>query len=374
MSLFENDIVENNKSAHECLCEPKAMSFCLGHNEHEAFFLNLFKQDIFPHALIFSGIQGIGKTTMAFRLARFLLKHGKDDDGGLFGEDLPQDYSSLDVATDDPVFARIASGAHADILHIARTYNASTNKHDANLKVDALRKIEPFLRKTSSEGGWRIVIVEDADTMNRNAQNAILKILEEPPQRVLIVLIAHSSGALIPTIRSRSRMVNFEPLSQAHIQTLLEKQGFTLSTRDVETLSVISKGSVGQVLRLVEEEGLEILAKLLEHIGLRGNQIHTLSSSLGGASQDKQYRLFSDLMIWTFRHLLFLKARGISDLPECINNNALYDFYKKSTLLNLISLSDNLKSHFDSVEFSNLDRRDAIRSAFLMIENEGVSS
>ncbi len=371
MSLFEDDLVEAVEPQH--LKEPKAMSFCLGHDVQEALFLELFGHGSLPHAMIFSGVQGIGKTTMAFRLARFLLRYGRDDDGGaLFGESLPQDFTSLDVEADDPVFARVASGGHADLLHIARDYNAATNKQDALLKVEALRKIEPFLRKTSGEGGWRIVIVEDADTMNRNAQNAILKILEEPPQKVLIILIAHGAGSLIPTIRSRSRMVNFDALSQMDIQALLEKQGHILNLSEAQAISELSMGSAGQALTLIEEEGLEALASILNHLGVGGQKIHALSNSLSGAAQDKPYRLFTHLMVWVFRHMLFLKARGVSDLPPYIRNNRLDAMFKSYSLPELVMLCDDLKNNFDRIEFSNLDRRDAIRSAFLMIENEGI--
>lgn len=374
MSLFDEDIEAEEGVTQDCLCDPRSMLFCLGHDQQEQLFLNLFHQDVFPHALIFSGLEGIGKTTMAFRLAKFLLKHGGDKASGLFGDALPESFTSLDLGADDPVFSRVASGGHADLLHIAREYNSSTNKLDSNLKVDALRKIEPFLRKTASEGGWRIVVVEDADTMNRNAQNAILKILEEPPKKVLIILVAHSTGALIPTIRSRARMINFEPLSQSHIRDLLERQGLDLSAKDIETLSIISKGSIGRALKLMEEDGLETLDTLLDHIGASGQKIHALSNSLGAKSHDKQYRVFSFLFTWTFRYLVFLKANGDTNLPLSIHNNYLEAFFKKSSLIKLISLSDNLNNHFERIEFSNLDRSDAIRSAFLMIENESVSS
>lgn len=367
MSLFESEI-DMPEQDEQQLRPSREMSFCVGHEEQEKLFLDLFHNDALPHALIFSGIKGIGKTTMAFRLARFLLKHGKNDDGGLFGEELPQDFTSLDVPSDDPVFSRIASGGHADLLHISRTYNSSTNKRDTHLKVDALRKIEPFLRKTSSEGGWRIVIVEDANLMNRNAQNAILKILEEPPKQVLIILVAHSIGSLIPTIRSRSRVIQFDELAKRDIKLLLSKNSIELSSEDVHIITEISMGSVGQAIDLIENEGLGTLNSILDHLGAKGDKIHSLAHSLFSPSQDKHYRVFCQLMIWIFRYMLFVKAKD-GQLPQYLQNDYLQKFFESSDLERLINLSDALQAHFDHVEFSNLDRRDAIRSAFLMIEN-----
>ena len=359
--------------ASDKLSEPRHMDFCHGHDVQENMFLDLIKNGSLPHAMIFSGSKGIGKATMAFRLARFLLKHAKVDDNqdSLFGAPEPVEHNSLDVPASDPVFARVASGGHADLLYIERFYDSTKNKLDANLKVEAIRKIEPFLRKTASEGGWRIVIVDDADTMNRNAQNAILKILEEPPANVLIILIAHRSGVLIPTIHSRARIINFTPLSPDIMSELLHKQGYDLSLSDMETLNALSDGSIGQALRFAEEGGLESLAQILEHLSTAPNwdmaAIHKFANSLHAKSQDKQYHMFTELMQWIFRTLLFAKARASNELPQALRIDALQDMLNNYSLERLISISDDLKKHFDRVEFSNLDRRDAVRGSFLVI-------
>ncbi len=359
----------------EGLSDPRHSTFCIGHESQEKLFLELHKKKVMPHALIFSGLEGIGKTTMAFRLARFLLKHGKDDaaDAGLFGGDaLPQEITSLDVSADDPVFARVASGGHADLLHIARHYDDAKGKLDKALKVEALRKIEPFLRKTSSEGGWRIVLIEDADTMNRSAQNAILKILEEPPANVLIVLVAHRPGMLIPTIRSRARVIPFEPLSAENMQDLLKRQGVSLSIGDMDALADISEGSIGQALKYAEEGGLDMLTKVLGYLDQAPNynweEIHKLANSLGVAAQDKEYRLFTEMMQWVFRKMLFLKSRGHSALPSYMDKDGARHIYTQYSIEKLVDVTDALKNHFDRIEYANLDRRDAVRSAFLVID------
>ncbi len=386
MNLFgdEEIICDDNPpetAVSDSLSHPKEMPYCLGHGRQEELFLELFKKDKLPHAMIFSGEQGVGKSTMAFRLARFLLKHGhaidKNQDS-LFGGgdgymgDMQADISSLDVAADDPVFSRIASGGHADLLYIHRHYDSTKNKLDANLKVEALRKIEPFLRKTSSQGGWRIVIIDDADTMNRNAQNAILKILEEPPANVLIILITHRIGMLIPTIRSRARNVAFDSLSHDIMNELLNKQGYSLSFSEIETLGALSKGSIGRALHFAEEGGLETLSLIMEHLDDAPNwnwaKIHPLSTSLATPAQDKEYRMFAELLQWVFRQILFAKARAGQSLPHYIQNDSLQKIMNDYSLEKLISISDNLKNHFERVDFSNLDRRDAVRGAFLVID------
>lgn len=360
----------------EKLTEPQSMSFCLGHEEQEKLFIELFEKNSMPHAMIFAGTQGIGKSTMAFRLARFLLKNGGKDlnQDSLFGGDnTAHDVSSLDVAADDPVFARVASGGHADFLYIARNYDASKGKWDANLKVDALRKIEPFLRKTSSDGGWRIVIVDDADTMNRNAQNAILKILEEPPANVLIILITHRPGMLIPTIRSRTRFIQFSSLSDDVLHDLLNKQSDypVPSLEQMEILSSMSEGSIGKAINFIEGDGFDSFSQVLDLLDDGPNwnwvKIHQFSSSVSSPAQDKEYRMFTELLQWIFHQMLFAKARGGQCLPSFLHRDALSRVMDNNSIEDLISITDGLKSHFDRVEFSKLDRRDAVRGCFLVI-------
>ncbi len=384
MSLFGDDEILENDTASiaepkidiEALQDPALMSFCLGHEDQEALFIDMYKKKSIPHAMIFSGIEGIGKTTMAFRLARFLLKHGKGDiggsGGGLFGEEeVPLEISSLDVDVNDPVSRRIASGGHADLLHIHRIYDKAKGKLDNSLKVEALRQIEPFLRKTSSEGGWRIVIVEDADTMNRNAQNAILKILEEPPANVLIILVTHRMGKLIPTIHSRARNIAFSPLPQEVMRDLFTKSGHNLSDNDMDSLCALSEGSFGVAMKYLENDGLSMFKDIIAYLEFSQNgaihKIHEFSNSLSSASQDKQYRIFVDILQQLMRKILFLKARGATELPQYLQNDVMQEIMASYPLEKLLGVCDDLKNHFERVEFSNLDRRDAVRAAFLMI-------
>lgn len=353
--------------------EPKYNPLCLGHEALEAQFLELFNQDKIPHAVIFSGVRGIGKATMAFRLARFLLKNGKADSNqdSLFGDAAPLAATSLQVDAEDPVFRRVASGGHLDVLYIEREVNLSTGKRDAGLKVDNLRRINTALRKTAAEGGWRIVIVDDADTMNRSAQNAILKILEEPPPRVLIILVAHRLGMLIPTILSRSRVFRFSPLADDVVQAVLSRHGHHYSGKDFERLMALAGGSAGRALEYAESEGLQTLAQLflvLESApAWDWRELHRLADSLGGAQADKSYRMFTDLLCWIFGQVLLAKARGETALPKYLNHAALEEIFRRYSLERLIALNDDLASLFERTEFSNLDRRDAVRNAFLVI-------
>jgi hypothetical protein len=131
--------------------------------------------------------------------------------------------TNLDVNPNDPVARRLASGGHADFFSTEKKFDEDKGVYKDTLEVAEIRKIAPFLRMTSSEGGWRIVIADDADSMTRSAQNGILKILEEPPRNSLLILVAHRAGALIPTIRSRARFINFLPFDSTALKELIGK-------------------------------------------------------------------------------------------------------------------------------------------------------
>ncbi|MEM7618488.1 MAG: ATP-binding protein, partial [Pseudomonadota bacterium] len=182
-----DDIAETG-SASEGLKEPHQSDLMIGHEAIETQLIGLINSNKMPHAIIFSGEEGVGKFTMAQRLARALLAHGIDDPSqdSLFGGDAPRDnLQTLEVKPDHPIFSKVASKGHPDLLTIERSIDSKTQKRKNEINVETARKVAPFLRMTSADGGWRIVIVNDADKMNRNAQNSILKILEEPPKHTL---------------------------------------------------------------------------------------------------------------------------------------------------------------------------------------------
>lgn len=356
------------------LCPPQSMTFCLGHEEAERHLLEAFGAGKLPHAMIFSGPQGIGKCTFAFRFARFLLKHGNIPSPGesLFGGSEATLPENMDISPTDPAFSRVASGGHADLLYIERGTDAAKGKDKSVLNVEAVRKIAPFLRKTSAEGGWRVVIVDDADLMNAAAQNAILKILEEPPKKVAIILITHRPGALIPTIRSRSRVVPFTPLDDRILKDLLARQGFIYSSADGELICDFAGGSIGAALRFAEEDGPEIFRSVWQLLSAAPDwnwlAIHKFADGFAGAgASDKRYALTVRVMGWIFRRLVTLKARQTLSLPAYLTGDGKCSFLLNLPQARLLEVADGLGAHFARSDFSNLDKRETVRSAFLVI-------
>ncbi len=144
------------------------------------------------HAWLITGAPGVGKATLAYRFARRLLAGVQ-----------PGDTLAVDPAS--PVFRRVAVGSHADLLTVEREWDDKKSRLRGEIVVDDARAISAFLRLTPAEGGWRVVVIDGAEHMNRNAANAVLKMLEEPPPRAVLLLTCAAPGRLLPTIRSRCR-------------------------------------------------------------------------------------------------------------------------------------------------------------------------
>ncbi len=369
---FESEIATAvDAQAQETFSHPRQGKFITGHENIEKRLLQLASGSHMPHALIFAGPKGIGKATMAYRLARFLFKQGIRDSnqGGLFG-DAPTVPDSLNISASDPVFARVASGGHADLMTIERAYDAGKDKYKASVEVDEVRKVAPFLRRTAAEEGWRVVIIDDADTMNRNAQNALLKILEEPPPHVLLILIAHRPGALIPTIRSRAQLVTFESLNDDTLKALLKQQGEVLSPEEFSTLSGLAQGSFGAARRILETEGLQMTGRILDLLQNYPDfdrvEIHTFADSI--VLSDQKSEVTAEIMPALFRHMARAMARGIEIRGLGVHRAVMEALMERSSLQKLLETAEALQAHFTRTAFANLDKRQGILTAFSLIQ------
>jgi DNA polymerase-3 subunit delta' len=234
---------------------PRENASFAGHDAAVAALYDAAMSGRLHHAWLIGGGAGIGKATLAYRFARWLL-------AGATTADL-----SLDPA--HPVFRRVAANTHADLLTIDRRLNEKTKKMQTEIVIDTVHEVGRFLRLTAGEGGWRVVVVDGAEDMNRNAANALLKLLEEPPKRAILLLVSHAPGRLLPTIRSRCRSLNLGPLADSQVAALLEDYAPRLSPADRGRIARLAEGSVGTALTLAEETGMAIAALVDEALAGR---------------------------------------------------------------------------------------------------------
>src|SRR3954452_6878723 len=198
---------------------PRATADLVGHAAAEAGLLKARESGRLAHGWLITGPPGIGKATLAFRFARFVLAGGAGE-GALFGA-MPA--SSLALPADHPVFRQVAAAGHPDLLTIERLADEKSGKLKTSIAVEQVRKIADFLHLTAGAGGWRVVIVDTVDDLNANAANAMLKILEEPTRRALLLLVCNAPGGVLPTIRSRCRRLDLAPLAETEIDALLAR-------------------------------------------------------------------------------------------------------------------------------------------------------
>lgn len=222
---------------------PRENPSLFGHSEGEQTFAAAWASGRLHHAWLISGAEGIGKATLAFRFARLLLTGG---------------VGSNDPAS--PAFRRVAQGTHADLLTVEREYDEKRKRQRTEIVVDDARDIAGFLRLTPAEGGWRVVVVDGAEHLNRSAANALLKVLEEPPSRAVLLLTCAAPGRLLPTIRSRCRRLALSALGEADLERAL-----SLILRDEDPaacarLIALSAGSPGRAAMLAEAGGIAIAA------------------------------------------------------------------------------------------------------------------
>jgi DNA polymerase-3 subunit delta' len=239
---------------------PRDTPRLLGQAAAEAEFLAAHRAGRLHSGWLLTGPQGIGKATLAYRIATFLLADALDQ-GFLGGPD------TLDIPLSDRDAVLIRAGSHPRLCVIRRGIDEKTGRLRTQLTVDEVRRLRGFFNLTAADGGRRVVIADAADEMNPSAANAILKVLEEPPSRAILLLVSHQPSRLLPTIRSRCRTLRCATLSASDLGAALAQQG--LDDLPAEALAELAGGSVGQAMRLVRMEGLETyaaLVSLLSHL------------------------------------------------------------------------------------------------------------
>lgn len=299
---------------------PRLTERLYGQETAEAGFLHAFNSGRLHHAWIVTGPPGIGKATLAYRIARFLLAPAIERD--MFGNSLDIDPSATT--------ARLVAGlAHPELLVIRRPYDFKSKRLKSEITIDEVRRLKGFLAMSAGEG-WRIVIVDPVDDLNANAANALLKSLEEPPERTVFVLISTAPDRLLPTIRSRCRLLacarlGDEDLRRAVAQALnsAEEAGASASLPAGEqwaSLAQLAEGSVRRFLMLQSAKGLDLnrrISGLLSGLPrLDQTVVHALADELASPAAEARYELFFDLLLGRLASLVRAAATGEGEAAD----------------------------------------------------------
>ena len=281
---------------------PRATPVLFGHAEAENALLAAYRNGRLAHAWLIAGSPGIGKATLAYRMARFVLAHPDPDAPDV------RAVRSLQVDEEHPAARRIAAQAHGDLLVLERTVNEKTGKLRQDIQVEDVRRSISFFGSTPAEGGWRVAIVDAVDELNASGANALLKILEEPPRRALLLLVSHCAARVLPTIRSRCRVLSLRPLSPDDVARAAGRvSGREPSDPQLAAAAAVAEGSVRRALALLDGDGLELhnrLVSLLDRLpALDPHALHALGDRLYGAEPAPLQAFIDTVNGWLARRL-----------------------------------------------------------------------
>ncbi|HVJ51575.1 MAG TPA: DNA polymerase III subunit delta' [Aliidongia sp.] len=351
---------------------PRRNPALVGHQAAEQALLQAALGGRLPHAIMLGGPRGIGKATLAYRFARWLMARAETGQGAgtLIGEASPPNSLALDP--EHPVARRISAGGHADLLTVERGWDMKRKKLRGEIVIDDVRAVAGFLRLTPAEGGWRVVVVDSADEMNRNAANGLLKLLEEPPRRALLLLVCHAPGRLLPTIRSRCRKLYLQPLAEEEVIGLVRRHRPDLGEADAGALARLADGSVGRALELADADGLDLYRTLLATLGelprLDPVALHRLADRLAGADAEDAYRTLTELLMDFLARLVAGNAEGRSRAVLGDEAELLRRLGADGRLDRWIDVWETLRTLFARADGVNLDRKQVVLDAFFTLQ------
>jgi len=272
----------------------KGQGAMIGHDKAESAFLEAWQGGRLHHAWLLAGPQGMGKAAFASRVARFLVTHGRAGSGEAARLDDPGDAAAAKL---------VDAGNHPEILHLTRQAKDKSprDKGDLarNITIDQIRQMIRRLHLSLSLGAWRVVIIDAVDDLEGDGANALLKTLEEPPAQTIFLLVSHSPGRLLPTIRSRCRMLRFQPVDRDVMTAWLHDMRSMLDAAEVRAIVAASGGVPGKALALIDSDVAAMEKKLLA-IAASGDPDNRLREALarevGGTSNRARLELAIDIV------------------------------------------------------------------------------
>lgn len=289
---------------------PRYTRDLFGHAGAENLLAEAVADGRLHHGWVISGASGVGKATLAYRLARHLLADRGERDP--FSQTL-----AIDVAT--RAARQVAALSHPGLLVLRRPYDTKAKRFAQSITVDEVRRLRSFLAHSADEGQWRIVIVDTADDLNVNAANAILKSLEEPPARTVFVLLTSEPGRLLPTIRSRCRTLDLaalglDDLKRAVAQAFAAGDAEPPGAQDWERLAELSGGSVRGALTISSSGGLKVYERVLALVSalprVDWSAVHALGDELAGAAAEQKLEAFYDFLFGLLHRIVRARATG----------------------------------------------------------------
>lgn len=289
---------------------PRFTTVLYGQEAAESALAEAFASGRMHHGWLLVGPEGVGKATLAYRLAAhaLALPHERDP----FGQ-------SLAVDAETTAGRQVRALSHPGLLLLRRPWDFKAKRLSGAITVDEVRRLRMFLSHQAATDAWRIVLVDSADDLNVNAANALLKSLEEPPARTLFLLVSSAPGRLLATIRSRCRTLELqplpiEPLRKAMTQALTQSEKDHPAPGQWPLIERLAKGSVRRALSLSTGGGIALYERIERIVGhlprVEWSAVHTLGDELSGIANEQRFELFFELLQDLLARVIHAAATG----------------------------------------------------------------
>ncbi|MBD5405558.1 hypothetical protein HDR59_03355 [bacterium] len=398
---------------------PKNTAFLLSHSKEETEFFNAFKSSNLHHSWLITGPKGIGKATLAYRIARYIFslsnpdhlknlnikidtstpilennfsyeeeEEGDDtEDMGFFESDSvavsqtsptinkvsldKYDTSPLKLSPTHPIFERLNAGGLTDLIIIEREYSETTKKLKTEISVEQIRNLKEFFSKTSSEGGYKVAIIDSVDEMNANSKNALLKILEEAPKKSLLLLICHNINGILPTIKSRCRILKLSPIDNENMKLLLRENLPNITEAEITKLINISGGSIGNAINIYNNNGLDLQNKIFTIIPEIFNKKSTGILEIANlVSNEEVFKIFQHIILNFISNAIKYKSKiKLENIDEVERTSLETITNHYQNIKALFTIREGLLNNFKLYPLLNLDITALIISTFERLKN-----
>ncbi|MGB1406726.1 MAG: DNA polymerase III subunit delta' [Parvibaculales bacterium] len=331
---------------------PRLTRILTGHAKPQADFLAALNGGRMPHAWLLTGPKGVGKASFAYLAARLVLSGGS--------------ATAMSPALESDDAHLVEEGAHPDLFVLKRDYNPKTQKFRDDIPAEAARDLRQSFNLSAGRGGWRVAIIDSIDELNRYGVNALLKLIEEPPEKCLFLIICHNPGRLLDTIRSRCRMLSFNALDESNLQSIVHGRLEGSDPNEVAASAFLAQGSAGYALMLSEEGGFDLYREMIGVLEtapqLDVEKLHGLAGRFGARAAPEQFAIFCFLLSgWLHRYVRFASTgagfQPVFEGEEALVNRLLGDGLGVEPF---VALWEKVEQDSRAVEALNLDKKQAV--------------
>lgn len=339
---------------------PRLTRALVGHKRPIAEFIAAAQGGRMPHAWLLCGPQGVGKASFAYLVARAVLSHA-----------VPTQIEHISPAVDSDASRLLETSIHPDMYVLKRSYNEKTDKFRGDISVEETRVLKKAFALSSARGGWRVAIIDAIDEVTRNGVNALLKLIEEPPEKCLFLIVCHHPGRVLDTIRSRCRQLNFNALSEDELQQIIAGKLSGIDPNEAAAAAFLADGSAGRALSLSENGGFDLYRDMVGVMAslpqLDVEQVHGFANRFGTRAAPESFPLFCYLLSgWLHRYVRSLST-GQAFQPVFEGEAELAERFMAGQLPlePSVSLWEKLQQQSRVVEALNLDKKQAVLEWFV---------